>query len=356
MDPANYPTWAGRWRRFVLRMRCRAEWHLRGLLLSLLQLPQIRFAPLPYPRVSDALGWENQVEEMMANKSLARKHGVKAMRGKVLSSANLQHCISLRNRMGLELAFLEDPLLQGILAAKTTKGMAARIRAQALEDLKQEAKKNKAEGKQQEAVRQLIGPRGGLPVLKTDLVKLACLVNVEVGQDDTVEKLRAKVKPLVDAIALKPAPKSAPAKAKAVPSSAPPVQENPPKSLPLGPSSSQEPVAKMDMAEVHQLMQEQEARFQGMMTQAMQYFIGMQGGTGNMTEVHQFVNLLMQQDRLQRGEQADAQMEQREPTEEELWEINGLHQRELEEENFIAVHGSLPGDDLDLVKPNLDDP
>ena len=157
----------------------------------------------------------------MANKSLARKHGVKAMRGKVLSSANLQHCVSLRNRMGLELAFLEDPLLQGILAAKTTKGMAARIRAQALEDLKQEAKKNKADGKQQEAVRQLIGPRGGLPVLKADLVKLACLVNVEVGQDDTVEKLRAKVKPLVDAIALKPAPKSAPAKAKALPSSAP---------------------------------------------------------------------------------------------------------------------------------------
>ena len=37
-------------------------------------------------------------------------------------------------------------------------------------------------------------------------------------------------------------------------------------------------------------------------------------------------------------------------------EINGLHQRELEEENFIAIHGSLPGDDLDLVRPNMNDP
>ena len=108
----------------------------------------------------------------------------------------------------------------------------------------------------------------------------------------------------------------------------------------------------MDMAEVHQLMHEQEARFQGMMTQAMQYFIGMQGGTGNMTEVHQFVNLLMQQDQLQRGEQADAPMVPQMPTEEELWEINGLHQRELEEENFIG----LPGDDLDLVKPHMNGP
>jgi hypothetical protein len=44
-----------------------------------------------------------------------------------------------------------------------------------------------------------------------------------------------------------------------------------------------------------------------------------------MTEVHQFVNLLMQQDQLQRGEQADAPMVPQMPTEEELWEINGLH-------------------------------
>ena len=340
----------------VLRLRCRAEWHLHGLFLSLLQLPQIRFAPLPYPRVSDVLGWEAQVEEMMANKSLARKHGVKAMRGKVLNSANLQRCVSLRNRMGLELSFLEDPLLQGILAARYTKGMAARIRAQALEELKEEAKKSKADGKQQEAVRQLIGPRGGLPGLKADLVKLACLVNVEVGQDDTVDKLKAKIKPLVDAIAMKPASKAAPPKSKAMPSSAPLLPPTLPKSTPSGPSSSQEPVEKMDMSEVHLLIQQQEERFQSMMTQAMHYFIGMQGGTGNMTEVHQFVNLLMQQDQLQRGEQADAPMgsSNREPTEEEWAQLNAEHMQELAEERHLSIHGYLPGDDLDLVRPSDD--
>lgn len=38
-----------------------------------------------------------------------------------------------------------------------------------------------------------------------------------------------------------------------------------------------------------------------------------------------------------------------EPTEEELAEINDLHQQELAEERFMAIHGHLPGGDLDLV-------
>ena len=59
-----------------------------------------------------------------------------------------------------------DPILGGLLAAKSAKGQAARIRKALIEDAKQELAKLETKVQREEAVRQLIGPKGGLPTLK----------------------------------------------------------------------------------------------------------------------------------------------------------------------------------------------
>ena len=41
----------GRWGRFVSRLQARAQWHIRGVLLWLLQRPGLRYVPMPYPSV-----------------------------------------------------------------------------------------------------------------------------------------------------------------------------------------------------------------------------------------------------------------------------------------------------------------
>lgn len=56
------------------------------------------------------------------------------------------------------------------------------------------ARKELEKGNQEEMVRQLVGPRGGLPSLKADLVRLATLLHVQVDPKDTVDQLKKKVK------------------------------------------------------------------------------------------------------------------------------------------------------------------
>ena len=46
-----------------------------------------------------------------------------------------------------------------------------------------------------EAARQMVGPRGGMPTLKQDLVRLATLLHVSLDGDETVEKLKVKIRP-----------------------------------------------------------------------------------------------------------------------------------------------------------------
>ena len=45
---------------------------------------------------------------------------------------------------------------------------------------------------------ELIGPRGGLPRTKVDLVKLACLLNITVEDKDTNDQIREKIKPFIE--------------------------------------------------------------------------------------------------------------------------------------------------------------
>lgn len=152
-----------RWGRLLRRLVLRAAWHIQGLLLWLLQRPALRWVPLPYPAVGDLTAWQDQAETMVANRCLPRRHVTRARQVGAFNAQNLVDATHLRNRMGFQLAFLEDPMLMGMLAARASKGMSHRIRSVALMEAKEEAKKLKESGKQQAAVRELIGPRGGLP-------------------------------------------------------------------------------------------------------------------------------------------------------------------------------------------------
>ena len=57
---------------------------------------------------------------------------------------------------------------------------------------KQAATKDRAE-----MVKSFLGPKGGLPSLKGDLVKLAALLHIPVTVTDTIDDLKKKIRPLV---------------------------------------------------------------------------------------------------------------------------------------------------------------
>ena len=119
------------------------------------------------------------------------------MTGMFENVAVMKECCYLRDRLGIRLAFLEDPALSGMLAARSTKGVKAAIHNQLVQKLKEEAAVKKAKGEELKAARKLLGPRGGLPTLKEDLLRLATLLHVEVAAGDTVDKLKDKLRPMV---------------------------------------------------------------------------------------------------------------------------------------------------------------
>ena len=124
-----------------------------GLLLWLLQRPALRWVPVPYPSVSSVELWKAHTDNMVINGSLAKRHLTRAKQVGAFNDAT-----HLRNRLGFEMAFMEDPLLAGMLAARSARGVSHRIRAIALQEATAEAKKSKDSGRQQAAVRELVGP------------------------------------------------------------------------------------------------------------------------------------------------------------------------------------------------------
>ena len=132
----------------------------------------------------------------------------------------------------------------------------------------------------EQLARQLIGPRGGLPSLKEDLIRLAHLVHVDVEPKDTVAMLQAKVKPLVADIMGKTKtptskeptrPKSA-AQPKAKSSSAKAASSS---TSDESMTSSWSMLRSPDLSQMEARMQEmvanQEQRFQSMLNQVMQH-------------------------------------------------------------------------------------
>lgn len=145
----------GQWMRFVLRLDARAVWHIRGVLLWLLQRPYLRFLPCPYPTVGTIEAWKLQADSMVRSGALARRHLRSALIKGAFTIGNLQECCHLRNRLGMALSFLEDPVLAGMMLAKGAKGLRTTLRHEAIKEAKSEALAAQKAGKQEEQAREL---------------------------------------------------------------------------------------------------------------------------------------------------------------------------------------------------------
>lgn len=181
-----------RWRRMVARLHDRRLWHFHGILLWLLQRPGLRFLPCPYPTVKSCKDWALQVESMSSQKIWPARHLKLAL--KAMTPARLSECLFFRDRIGFELAFLEDQVMGNILLVRNMRGQKAAIHKEAMLEAQREARQVAQSDQRDETIRSLIGPRGGLPTLKGDLVKLATLLHQPVEEKDTVEILKQKVR------------------------------------------------------------------------------------------------------------------------------------------------------------------
>ena len=178
------------WTRMVQRLFVRLAWHVHGMLLWLLQRPYLRYLPVPYPSVSNLTQWQSQCLAMVEAKCFSKRHLTRARQLQAFNMANLSEMKAFGSRMGLKLAFLEDPLLPGVMAARSSKGTSTKLKQEAVLEAKRNAEKAEKENKTQEAIRSLIGPRGGLPTLQADLIKLAALLHVEVTDKMTVDDIK----------------------------------------------------------------------------------------------------------------------------------------------------------------------
>ena len=197
--------------------------------LWVLQRPWLRFLCLPYHSVTNLSQWRVQMHNQVSAGVTPRRYLEMAESQGKFTMANLSDCIQLRNRLGIKVAFCEDPVLTGMLAAQKSRGLMSRLRTAAAQEARAAAQKASAEGRRESEARALIGPRGGLPSLRGDLVKLAALLRVEVGEKDSIAQIKEKVKPMVELLkaplpttavpAGKAKPKAASAKASAAPKS-----------------------------------------------------------------------------------------------------------------------------------------
>ena len=180
-----------RWRRFTLRLMDRKDWHLRSLLLWLCSRASLRFLPFPYPSVISPAQWIQQAELMCQRGLLPGAHLRMAKDKGGFTAHNLQALSTFRNRVGWQLAFLEDDMLTGMMAARSMKGQAQVLREAAFAEAK-DVEHNAATVEERErAARSLFGPQGGLPTLKMDLVHLAGLCHVPVEASDTIATISA---------------------------------------------------------------------------------------------------------------------------------------------------------------------
>ncbi|OLP96995.1 Major facilitator superfamily domain-containing protein 6 [Symbiodinium microadriaticum] len=232
---------------------------------------------------------QEQAESMVKNGALPRRHYRRALLDNLFDNLELlKDGAYLRDRLGIRLAFLEDPMLDGMLAAKATRGTRDAIQNQLVDKLKREAAEKHEKGEALKAARRLLGPRGGLPTLKGDLLRLAVLLNVEVGSTETVDKIKQRLRPMVDA--LRGTPAEGTTTSAAASSSAPAARTDP---LPAPPGDRRRddqaqpplltagtmPAADLDrntvLREVEAMMEQRDNRMQAMLAQTMQHMMAM---------------------------------------------------------------------------------
>eukprot|EP00435_Cladocopium_sp_Y103_P020437 s757_g5.t1 len=329
-----------------------------GLLLWLLQRPTLRWVPMPYPSVSSIEQWKAQADNMVINGSLAKRHMTRALQVGAFNAQNLKDATHLRNRLGFEMAFMEDPLLAGMLAARSARGISHQIQALAIKEAKAEAKKAKDSGRQQTAVRELVGPRGGLPTLRQDLLKLAALLHLEVSEKDTNAMLREKCRPAVDLL-MESQPKvskskqedkdsAKPSQEKPVPKAVAPLA-NGPAQLPPAQQGHSESQGNVPLLQVQQMMAAQEARFQTMLSQVFQHVMHVQSNQmlptlaselsdENMTPLQSAVET--EEDRTRRMEMGGAV----ELSDEEIAQLNADYYQEMWQQRAAAGGAAFAND------------
>ena len=197
--------------------------------------------------------WEDQAHAMTVSRALPLRHLEKARVNQAFTASNLKELTWFRSRVGLKMAFLEDPLMAGMLVMQRAKGLKYTLNKEAMAEAARAAQVAEEQGQRLQAARQLIGPRGGLPTLRKDLVNLAALLKVDVDPKATVDELKVAVRPMIDELkkipeksqaasssALQGLPQQGAAVAK---SSAPTVP--PPLMQPINPGVTQEEVMKL---------------------------------------------------------------------------------------------------------------
>jgi hypothetical protein len=312
------------------------------MLLWLLQRPHLRFLPVPYPSVITIDQWLLQSEQMRSNmefrfRSWPRRWTSKARQNGSFTLGNMIELNGFRSRQGLKMTFLEDPLLMGMMAARQVKGAAAAMRKAALQEAQAQAKKTEERGQKTEAIRQLIGPKGGLPTLKADLLRLAALLHIIVPEKATVEDLKALCRPLVNE--LKMDSKQPASTVAASGSSSSGLTVEPKAKMKAPPPGMKRPGMEITEREVVQnthdmqvLLANQEERFQAMLTQVMQHVMHMANNQFRATPGEL--------------ETPDAPMGQgQELTPEQEYQIRLAAAEDLHVENYMRQHGVHPEED-----------
>jgi len=167
------------WRRMFNRLVVRAVWHWQGLLLWLVRHPELRGLPYPWPSVETTEAYAAQP------------------RGRDVSAAVLALLVEFRNKQGFADAFLENDLVnQALMIAKSKVGTLGRVKARAKAESLSLRPTPPSGATYNATACQLLGPRGGLPRSKEDLMKLAKAYGIN-AEGKTVDQLKTLIRPLV---------------------------------------------------------------------------------------------------------------------------------------------------------------
>ena len=142
-----------RWRRMMVRLETRRRWHWQGLMLWLIQRPHIRHLPFPLPMVSKVEEWKQQLMDAVKRKTWPRSWLQKA--ANKMTAVHLRDGQTLRARVGMEMAFLEDEVI--MIGLKMLK-MKPRSKQQGALIAKTHQALRELDGFREDHVRNLLGP------------------------------------------------------------------------------------------------------------------------------------------------------------------------------------------------------
>jgi len=158
-----------KWSRMFQRLAAKARWHFFGILLWLVQRPQLRCFPTPWPSTSNPAAYHLQPGHPTASPQV------------------FAELIRLRDRMGTSLAFLGTSVAVAIEITKPVKHVLEKAKlAAAIEDAKGIDLSNPRKSAQSLG----IGPRGGMPSTKAELMKVAAALHL--STEGTLAELKTR--------------------------------------------------------------------------------------------------------------------------------------------------------------------